>query len=70
MHNTKRNNDELKKKWRDDSILDSGTTFSLLANRGLADRVFDAGEPIIMHTNVGHKTLNKDAKYQALEMCI
>ena len=60
MHNTKRNDDELKKKWRNDFILGSGTTFSMLANKGLADRVFDPGEPIIMHTNTGHKTLNKE----------
>ena len=34
----------------------------MLANRALADKIFNAGEPIIMHTNTGHKTLNKAAK--------
>ena len=62
MNNTKKENNDLKNKWWNDFILDSGTTFSMLANRRLADKVFEAREPIIMHTNVGHKTLNEEAE--------
>ena len=62
MNNTKKENNDLKNKWWNDFILDSGTTFSMLANRRLADKVFQAREPIIMHTNAGHKTLNEEAE--------
>ena len=61
MNNKQEESDDLKNKWWNDFILDSGTRFSMLANHKLASKVFEAKEPIIMKTNAGQKKLNKEA---------
>jgi len=61
MNNNEYDNNDLRKKWMNEFILDSGTTFSMLANEKLADAIFEANEPIDMHTNAGRKLLDKQA---------
>ena len=61
MNNTTGNDHNRPKKWMNEFILDSGTTFSMLANKDLASEVFPAKEKIEMHTNAGCKLLEQQA---------
>ena len=54
------NNNPLKR-WMNEFMLDSGTAFSMLANEKPAEAMFEATEPIDMHTNAGRKLLDEQA---------
>ena len=62
MNNDKSYKNECIKRWFDEFILDSGTAFSMLANRKLAEKMFKSENPIDMHTNLGHEVLSYEAK--------
>ena len=53
---------DLHKKWCNHFPLDSGTVFSMLVNKELADEIVEAEAPINMITNVGEKLIDEQAK--------
>lgn len=62
VNNDRRCKKECVKKWFDEFIPDSGTAFSVLANKKLAASTFKFKNPIDMHANLGHEILDHEAE--------